>query len=278
MTMKGYDLFQAIPKIQSLESRNFLLIAGPCVVESAEMVNRIAENLFHLTQDLSIPFVFKASYEKANRSRIDSFTTIGIEKSLEIIANVGLKYNIPTITDIHTEEQAELAAKYVDILQIPAFLCRQTSLLVSAAKTGKIVNIKKGQFLSPESMKFSVKKVTDNQNPNAWITDRGTCFGYQDLVVDFRGIKAMHTTGCPVILDCTHALQQPNQPEGVTGGRPDLIETIARAGIAVGYDGLFIETHPEPQKALSDGANMLPLDQMENLLKGLIKIRKAILE
>lgn len=240
------------------------------------MAMDIAGYINKLTSRLNIPYVFKGSYKKANRSRIDSFTGIGDVKALEILRKVKETYNIPVVTDIHTEEEAALAAEYVDILQIPAFLCRQTDLLVAAARTGKMVNIKKGQFLSPEAMEHAVKKVVDAGNTQVAVTERGTTFGYTDLVVDYRGIPTMQKLGVPVILDATHSLQQPNQPAGVTGGRPDLIETIARAGIAVGVDGLFIETHPEPSKAKSDGANMLPLRQLPELLERLSAIRATI--
>lgn len=257
-------------------SDNFFLLAGPCVIEGEQMAMDIAGYINELTSRLNIPYVFKGSYKKANRSRIDSFTGIGDVKALEILRKVKETYNIPVVTDIHTEEEAALAAEYVDILQIPAFLCRQTDLLVAAARTGKMVNIKKGQFLSPEAMEHAVKKVVDAGNIQVAVTERGTTFGYTDLVVDYRGIPAMQKLGVPVILDATHSLQQPNQPAGVTGGRPDLIETIARAGIAVGVDGLFIETHPEPSKAKSDGANMLPLRQLPELLERLSAIRATI--
>ncbi len=257
-------------------SDNFFLLAGPCVIEGEQMAMDIAGYINELTSRLNIPYVFKGSYKKANRSRIDSFTGIGDVKALEILRTVKETYNIPVVTDIHTEEEAALAAEYVDILQIPAFLCRQTDLLVAAARTGKMVNIKKGQFLSPEAMEHAVKKVVDAGNTQVAVTERGTTFGYTDLVVDYRGIPTMQKLGVPVILDATHSLQQPNQPAGVTGGRPDLIETIARAGIAVGVDGLFIETHPEPSKAKSDGANMLPLRQLPELLERLSAIRATI--
>lgn len=257
-------------------SDNFFLLAGPCVIEGEQMAMDIAGYINELTSRLNIPYVFKGSYKKANRSRIDSFTGIGDVKALEILRKVKETYNIPVVTDIHTEEEAALAAEYVDILQIPAFLCRQTDLLVAAARTGKMVNIKKGQFLSPEAMEHAVKKVVDAGNTQVAVTERGTTFGYTDLVVDYRGIPTMQKLGVPVILDATHSLQQPNQPAGVTGGRPDLIETIARAGIAVSVDGLFIETHPEPSKAKSDGANMLPLRQLPELLERLSAIRATI--
>lgn len=257
-------------------SDNFFLLAGPCVIEGEQMAMDIAGYINELTSRLNIPYVFKGSYKKANRSRIDSFTGIGDVKALEILRKVKETYNIPVVTDIHTEEEAALAAEYVDILQIPAFLCRQTDLLVAAARTGKMVNIKKGQFLSPEAMEHAVKKVVDAGNTQVAVTERGTTFGYTDLVVDYRGIPTMQKLGVPVILDATHSLQQPNQPAGVTGGRPDLIETIARAGIAVGVNGLFIETHPEPSKAKSDGANMLPLRQLPELLERLSAIRATL--
>ncbi|MBK9480284.1 MAG: 3-deoxy-8-phosphooctulonate synthase [Bacteroidetes bacterium] len=269
-------MIKHLPNIQHLNSDNFFLIAGPCVVETEAIVFEIASTVKSLCNELQIPYIFKASYRKANRSRLDSFTGIGDEKALELIAKVGQQLQLPTLTDIHTAEEASLAAKYVDVLQIPAFLCRQTDLLVAAAKTGKTVNIKKGQFLAPESMKFGVEKVRQSGNDKVWLTERGAMFGYQDMIVDFRGIPEMQKNNVPVVLDITHSLQQPNQSSGVTGGKPELIATIAKAGIAVGADGIFIETHPDPSKALSDGANMLPLDKLEALLKQLIKIRKAI--
>ncbi len=259
-----------------LKSDNFFLLAGPCVIEGEEMALHIAEKIKTITDKLGIPYVFKGSYRKANRSRVDSFTGIGDEKALKILQKVGQTFGIPTVTDIHETHEAELAAAYVDVLQIPAFLCRQTELLVAAAKTGKTVNIKKGQFLSPEAMRFAAQKVVDSDNPNVLLTERGTTFGYGDLVVDFRGIPAMQQFGFPVVMDVTHSLQQPNQSSGVTGGQPQLIETIAKAAIAVGADGLFIETHPDPKNAKSDGANMLPLDQLEDLLIKLVRIKKAI--
>lgn len=259
-------------------SDNFFLLAGPCVIEGEEMAMRIAERIVNITQRLNIPYVFKGSYKKANRSRIDSFTGIGDEKALKILRKVGNTFNIPTVTDIHTEQEAKMAAEYVDVLQIPAFLCRQTDLLLAAAATGKIVNIKKGQFLSSEAMQFAIRKVIDGGNENVMVTERGTTFGYQDLVVDYRGIPEMKKFGAPVILDCTHSLQQPNQAAGVTGGMPQLIETIARAGIAVGADGLFIETHENPAEAKSDGANMLKLDLLDNLLTRLTALRKVVNE
>lgn len=255
----------------------FFLLAGPCVIESEDMALRIAEKVINITQKLHIPYVFKGSYRKANRSRIDSFTGIGDEIALKILEKVRNTFDIPIVTDIHTVEEAELAATYVDILQIPAFLCRQTDLLIAAAKTGKIINIKKGQFLSPMAMEFAVNKVKDTGNKEVMITERGTTFGYHDLMVDFRGIPQMKTLKCPVILDATHSLQQPNQSSGVTGGNPQLIETIAKAGISVGADGLFIETHENPSIAKSDGANMLKLDLLEDLLVKLTKIREAVI-
>ena len=256
---------------------NFFLIAGPCAIEGEDMAFEIAEKINEMCNRLNIRYVFKGSYRKANRSRRDSFTGIGDEKALDILKRVGEKYQIPVTTDIHTDAEAALAAAYVDILQIPAFLCRQTSLLVAAAQTGKVVNIKKGQFVSPEAMQFAADKVREEGNEQVMLTERGTTFGYQDLIVDFRGIPVMQSFKAPVILDCTHSLQQPNQSSGVTGGRPALIETIARAGVAVGVDGLFIETHPEPSTAKSDGANMLPLDRLEGLLVKLVGIRASIL-
>ncbi|MDR1601281.1 MAG: 3-deoxy-8-phosphooctulonate synthase [Tannerella sp.] len=256
--------------------RQFFLLAGPCVIENEDMALRIAEKIQKTAEKLHIPYAFKGSYRKANRSRTDSFTGIGDEKALRILRKTGETFGIPTVTDIHETHEAALAAGYVDILQIPAFLCRQTDLLVAAAKTGKTVNIKKGQFLAPESMQFAAQKVADAGNPDIMLTERGTTFGYTDLVVDFRGIPKMKTFGFPVITDITHSLQQPNQTSGVSGGLPELIETIAKAAIAVGSDGLFIETHPEPSEAKSDGANMLPLDLLENLLKKLVRIREAV--
>lgn len=261
----------------SCEGNSFFLIAGPCVVEGEEITFRIAREIKGICADLEIPFCFKASYRKANRSSLHSFTGIGNEAALAVLKAVREELKVPVVTDIHTNEEAAWAAQVADILQIPAFLCRQTELLVAAAKTGKAINIKKGQFMSPEAMGNAVEKVREAGNPRVMLTERGTTFGYQDLVVDFRGVKALQSFGCPAVLDCTHSLQQPNQPSGVTGGRPDLIETIAKAGVAVGFDGLFMETHPEPAKALSDGANMLPLDQLRPLLSKLVRIRQAIL-
>lgn len=263
--------------IKSLTSTdNFFLLAGPCVIEGEEMAMRIAEHVVNVTERLGIPYVFKGSYRKANRSRLDSFTGIGDEKALQILAKVRDTFGVPVVTDIHTADEAEMAAQYVDVLQIPAFLCRQTDLLVAAARTGKVVNIKKGQFLSAGSMRFAAEKVIEAGNSNVMLTERGTTFGYQDLVVDYRGIPEMKTLGCPVVLDVTHSLQQPNQTSGVTGGMPQLIETVAKAGIAVGVDGIFIETHEDPSVAKSDGANMLRLDLLEGLLEKLVRIRQAI--
>ena len=264
-----------IQNIKNTDSGNFFLIAGPCVVESEENVFEIACTIKEITERLKIPFIFKASYRKANRSRLDSFTGIGDEKALSIIKSVKDRLQLPTLTDVHTAEECAIAAQSVDVLQIPAFLCRQTDLLVAAAKTGKVVNIKKGQFLSADAMQFAVNKVNESGNDNVWLTERGTTFGYQDMVVDYRGIPTMKEFA-PTILDITHSLQQPNQSSGVTGGKPELIETIAKAGIAVGADGIFIETHPDPSNAKSDGANMLRLDLLEDLLTKLIKIRQAI--
>ncbi|MEO7174758.1 MAG: 3-deoxy-8-phosphooctulonate synthase [Saprospiraceae bacterium] len=255
----------------------FMLIAGPCLIEGEEMAFDIAEKIYTLTQKYRIPLVFKGSYRKANRSRIDSYSGIGDEIALDILKRVGEHFSIPTTTDIHSDEEAAMAAKYVDVLQIPAFLCRQTSLLVAAGMTGKTVSVKKGQFMSPESMAFALDKVSQTGNHRSFIIERGTTFGYQDLVVDFRGIPVMQEAGNPVVLDCTHSLQQPNQSTGVTGGRPALIEHMAITGIAAGVDGLFIETHPNPSTAKSDGANMLPLDRLEALLEKASRVRQAIL-
>jgi len=263
-------------KLKASQTNNFFLLAGPCVIEGEDMALNIAEHIVKITRRLDIPYIFKGSYRKANRSRIDSFTGIGDEKALRILRRISETFGIPVVTDIHTAAEAAIAAEYVDILQIPAFLCRQTDLLIAAAQTGKTVNIKKGQFLSPEAMKFAAQKIIDAGNDKVAITERGTTFGYHDLIVDYRGIPEMQTFGYPVILDVTHSLQQPNQTSGVTGGMPQLIETIARAGIATGADGLFMETHPEPSKAKSDGANMLRLDLLEPLLERLVAIRQTI--
>ena len=264
-----------IPKLKHTRSNNFFLLAGPCAIEGEEMAIQIAEKIMTVTDALEIPFIFKGSFKKANRSRIDSFTGIGDEKALEILKKVSEKFNIPTVTDIHEVSDSQLAAPYVDVLQIPAFLVRQTDLVVAAAKTGKVVNLKKGQFMSPESMQHAVQKVLDCGNQQVTITDRGTMFGYQDMLVDYRGIPTMQQFA-PTILDITHSLQQPNQTSGVTGGRPDMIGTLARAGVAVGVDGLFLETHFDPANAKSDGANMLDIKYLEKLLKDLVAIRKTI--
>jgi 2-dehydro-3-deoxyphosphooctonate aldolase (KDO 8-P synthase) len=264
-----------LKNLQHTDSGNFILLAGPCVVESEELLMEVAGQISAISNRLKIPFVFKSSYRKANRSRSDSFSGIGDDKALEALRKVGDHFSVPVVTDIHTAEEASLAARYVDVLQIPAFLCRQTDLLHAAGRTGKWVNIKKGQFLSPESMVHAVNKVKETGNTNIWLTERGTTFGYQDLVVDFRGLPIMQAFA-PVIMDCTHSLQQPNQSSGVTGGRPELIETMARAAIAVGADGLFIETHPNPAAAKSDGANMLRLDLLEGMLERLVRLRSVV--
>ncbi|MDY0089030.1 MAG: 3-deoxy-8-phosphooctulonate synthase [Flavobacteriaceae bacterium] len=266
---------QNIPQIKHLNSGNYFVLGGPCAIEGEEMALKIAEKLVKITDKLQIPYVFKGSFKKANRSRVDSFTGIGDEKALKILRKVSETFHIPTITDIHTNEDATMAAQYVDVLQIPAFLVRQTDLVVAAANTGKTVNLKKGQFMSPESMKHAVQKVLDSNNQNVMITDRGTMFGYQDMIVDFRGIPTMKEYATTV-LDVTHSLQQPNQTSGVTGGRPDMIETIAKAGIVTGVDGIFIETHFDPANAKSDGANMLDLKYFEGLMTKLVAIRKTI--
>lgn len=262
--------------INDLRNNTFFLLAGPCVVEDRDTCEIVASKLLEITELLGIKFVFKGSYRKANRSRLDSFAGIGDKKALTVLADIREKFNIPIVTDIHAADEAAMAAEYVDIIQIPAFLCRQTDILIAAAQTGKVVNIKKGQFLSPSSMKYVVEKVAGSGNNNIMITDRGTMFGYGDLIVDYRGIVEMQQFGYPVVLDITHSLQQPNQASGISGGRPEMIETIARAGVAVGIDGIFMETHPEPSRAKSDGANMLKLDQVEGLLKKLSNIRLAI--
>lgn len=264
-----------VPKIKFTNSDNFFLLAGPCAIEGEDMALRIAEKIIAITNKLHIPYVFKGSFKKANRSRIDSFTGIGDEKALKILQKVSNTFDVPTVTDIHKVSDAPMAATYVDVLQIPAFLVRQTDLVVAAAQTGKVVNLKKGQFMSPESMKHAVQKVKDAGNEKVWITDRGTMFGYQDMIVDFRGIPTMRQYA-PTVLDVTHSLQQPNQSAGVTGGRPDMIETIARAGVVNNVDGLFIETHFDPANAKSDGANMLHLDNLEKLLTNLVAIRKTV--
>ena len=266
---------KAIPNIKFLDSNNFFLIAGPCAIESEEMALQIAERTIEITDKLNIPFIFKGSFKKANRSRLDSFTGIGDEKALSILQKIGDYFNVPVITDIHDVNDANHAAKYVDILQIPAFLVRQTDLLVAAAKTNKVINLKKGQFMSPESMQFAVNKIIESGNQDVMITDRGTMFGYQDLIVDFRGIPTMKSYATTV-LDVTHSLQKPNQTSGVTGGLPSMIETIARAGVVNGVDGLFIETHYKPESALSDGKNMLPIDKLEEILERLVSVRKTI--
>lgn len=268
-----------IPKIDKLKhtgSGNFFLMAGPCAIEGEKMALEIAEKIVKISDRLEIPYIFKGSYRKANRSRLDSFTGIGDEKALKILQKVRNTFDIPTVTDIHSAGEAEMAAEYVDVLQIPAFLCRQTDILVEAAKTGKVVNIKKGQFLSADAMQFAVTKVQESGNANVVLTERGTTFGYQDLLVDYRGIPVMRKMEVPVVLDITHSLQQPNQASGVTGGQPEMIETIARAGIAVGADGIFIETHPRPQEAKSDGANMLNLELLEPLLEKLSGLYKFV--
>jgi 2-dehydro-3-deoxyphosphooctonate aldolase (KDO 8-P synthase) len=265
-----------IDKLKNTSSGNFFLMAGPCAIESEKMAMEIAEKIVAISERLKIPYIFKGSYRKANRSRLDSFAGIGDEKALEILRKVGETFQIPTVTDIHSAEEAAMAAEYVDVLQIPAFLCRQTDILVAAAKTGKVVNIKKGQFLSADAMQFAVTKVQESGNYNVVLTERGTTFGYQDLLIDYRGIPVMQQMKVPVVLDITHSLQQPNQASGVTGGKPELIETVARAGIAVGVDGIFIETHPNPAEAKSDGANMLQLNLLEPLLERLVEIRHVI--
>ena len=265
----------SVPKLKHTDSNNFFLLAGPCAIEGEDMALRIAEQVVSITDKLQIPYVFKGSFKKANRSRIDSFTGIGDEKALKILRKVSETFDVPTVTDIHENEDAAKAAEYVDVLQIPAFLVRQTDLVVAAANTGKVVNLKKGQFMSPEAMQHAVRKVKDSGNDLAWITDRGTMFGYQDMIVDFRGIPTMKQYA-PVVLDVTHSLQQPNQSSGVTGGRPEMIETISRAGVAAGVDGLFMETHFDPRNAKSDGANMLDLSLLEGLLTRLVTIRQTI--
>ncbi|MCO6460662.1 MAG: 3-deoxy-8-phosphooctulonate synthase [Saprospiraceae bacterium] len=268
---------KVLEQIRTGNHQQFFLIAGPCAVESKDLCFEVAETVQRLTTEREIPYVFKASFKKANRSKDDSFTGMGDDYGLDILASVRDHFNLPVTTDIHETYQAEMAARCIDVLQIPAFLCRQTDLLKAAGATGKVVSIKKGQFLSPEGMKWAVKKVNNTGNDNVWLIERGTTFGYQDLVVDFRGIPVMKELGVPVVMDCTHALQQPNQSSGVTGGNPAMIGTIAKAAIAVGADGLFIETHPNPAVALSDGANMLKLDRLEELLDQLVKVRNAVI-
>jgi len=264
-----------IPQLKYSDGSQFFLMAGPCVIEDEQMAYPIVEHILRLTDELKIPFIFKASYKKANRSKLDSFMGIGDKKALKILDNIRRTYHIPVVTDIHTAEEAGLAAEYVDVLQIPAFLCRQTDLLIAAGNTGKVVNIKKGQFLSGEAMQFAVDKVVSTGNDQVLLTERGNMFGYGDMVVDYRNIQAMQKTGKPVILDITHSLQQPNQASGVTGGRPELIGLMAKAGIAVGVDGIFLETHPNPTIAKSDGANMLQLDLLKNLLTQLTLLREV---
>ena len=264
-----------VPKINNIDTGQFFLIAGPCAIEGEEMAYEIAEKIIKITDKLGIPYIFKGSFKKANRSRIDSFTGIGDKKALKILSKISKSFDVPTLTDVHNQEDAKNAAEYVDILQIPAFLSRQTDIIISAAKTGKIINLKKGQFMSPESMSFAVQKVIDSGNNNVWITDRGTQFGYSDLVVDFRGIPIMKKIA-PTILDVTHSLQKPNQKSGVTGGTPQAISTLSRAGVAAGVDGLFIETHFDPKNAKSDGQNMLNINELESLLNKLTMIRKVI--
>ena len=276
LALNKSEMINNIPKIKNTGSGNFFVMAGPCAIEGEEMAFKIAEKILDITSRLEIPFIFKGSFKKANRSRIDSFTGIGDEKALSILKKIGTELDIPTVTDIHENKDAELAANFVDVLQIPAFLVRQTDLLVAAAKTGKHINLKKGQFMSPESMAHAVRKVQDSENKNIFLTERGSMFGYQDLVVDFRGIPEMKQFA-PVILDVTYSLQQPNQSSGVTGGRPDMIETIAKAGVASGADGIFIETHFDPKNAKSDGANMLDINNLEDILIKLIKIKKALI-
>ncbi len=261
---------------QQYDEKNFFLIAGPCVVESEELVMEVAEKVSTICKRLAIPYIFKASYRKANRTSTGSFTGVGDETALAILQKVNKRFSLPTTSDIHTHEEAAMAAKYVDVLQIPAFLCRQTDLLIAAAETGKIVNVKKGQFVNGASMKFAVEKIRKTSNEKVMLTERGNSFGYTDLVVDYRNIPIMKNQGVPVIMDCTHSLQQPNQSSGITGGNPEMIETIAKAAIATGADGLFIETHPDPSCALSDGANMLKLDLLEELLTKLIRLRRVI--
>ena len=273
---KQLIMLPQLPNLKHTESGQFFLIAGPCAIEGKEMARVIARELVALSDEFKVPLIFKGSYKKANRTKIDSFTGIGDEKALNILAEIRKEFDIPVLTDVHTAQEAAMASKYVDVLQIPAFLCRQTELLAAAAATGKAVNIKKGQFMAPSGMKFAIEKVKHQKSGQVMLTERGTTFGYSDLVVDFRGIPEMQSFNCPVILDCTHSLQQPNQASGVTGGRPAMITTMAKAGVAVGVDGLFIETHPDPASAKSDGANMLALDKFRILLDSTTKIRSSL--
>lgn len=274
--MERKEILSRIPNLRHVDSGMFFLMAGPCVVENESMLHEVAETACRITERLKIPYIFKASYRKANRSRLDSFSGIGDEKALKLLAEIRREFGVPVVTDIHNPEEAAMAAEYVDVLQIPAFLCRQTDLLVAAARTGKVINIKKGQFLAPEAMAFAAGKIVEAGNPNVMLTDRGTTFGYYDLIVDMRAIPTMQRLGYPVVTDITHSLQQPNQSSGVTGGQPEMIETIARASVAAGVDGLFLETHPDPSVAKSDGANMLRLDLLEGLLERLCRIRETI--
>ncbi len=274
--MERKEILSRIPNLRHVDSGMFFLMAGPCVVENESMLHEVAETACRITERLKIPYIFKASYRKANRSRLDSFSGIGDEKALKLLAGIRREFGVPVVTDIHNPEEAAMAAEYVDVLQIPAFLCRQTDLLVAAARTGKVINIKKGQFLAPEAMAFAAGKIVEAGNPNVMLTDRGTTFGYYDLIVDMRAIPTMQRLGYPVVTDITHSLQQPNQSSGVTGGQPEMIETIARASVAAGVDGLFLETHPDPSVAKSDGANMLRLDLLEGLLERLCRIRETI--
>lgn len=274
--MERKEILSRIPNLRHVDSGMFFLMAGPCVVENDSMLHEVAETACRITERLKIPYIFKASYRKANRSRLDSFSGIGDEKALKLLADIRREFGVPVVTDIHNPEEAAMAAEYVDVLQIPAFLCRQTDLLVAAARTGKVINIKKGQFLAPEAMAFAAGKIVEAGNPNVMLTDRGTTFGYYDLIVDMRAIPTMQRLGYPVVTDITHSLQQPNQSSGVTGGQPEMIETIARASVAAGVDGLFLETHPDPSVAKSDGANMLRLDLLEGLLERLCRIRETI--
>ena len=274
--MERKEILSRIPNLKHVDSGMFFLMAGPCVVENETMLRDVAETACRITERLKIPYIFKSSYRKANRSRLDSFSGIGDEKALKLLAGIRREFGVPVVTDIHNPEEAAMAAEYVDVLQIPAFLCRQTDLLVAAARTGKVINIKKGQFLAPEAMAFAAGKIVEAGNPNVMLTDRGTTFGYYDLIVDMRGIPTMQRLGYPVVTDITHSLQQPNQSSGVTGGQPEMIETIARASVAAGVDGLFLETHPDPSVAKSDGANMLRLDLLEGLLERLCRIRETI--